>query len=255
MVDTDPRRTIPVPRAPGESLRDFELRLMGAFELSQGHSVVPLVLPGSSQRLIAFLALQGRAMTRDAAAGALWPDVSDAQAHASLRSAIWRLDEVTRQAMQVDVLDIALREVKLDVRDSTALAHRLLIVDTVPSDTDMTAAAIEALSSELLPDWYDDWVIIEAEDWRQLRLHALESVTDKLAAAGRFGDAIAAGRAAMQADPLRESAHAALIGVHLAEGNQSEALAAYAAYSELLKRELGLEPTPQLRALVRDLHR
>jgi DNA-binding SARP family transcriptional activator len=75
---------------------------MGAFQLCD--CAVPLVLPGSSQHLIAFLALQGRPMTRDAAAGALWPDVSEAQAHASLRSAIWRLDEITRQAMQVDIL-------------------------------------------------------------------------------------------------------------------------------------------------------
>jgi DNA-binding SARP family transcriptional activator len=244
---------VAVSRAPGETLRDFELRLLGAFEFSDG--AVPLLLPGGAQRLIAFLALQDRAITRDAAAGALWPDVSEEQAHASLRSAIWRLDEITREALQVDVVDIALRDVSLDVREAKALAHRLLIVDTAPSETDMTAAAIEALSSELLPDWYDDWVMIEAEDWRQLRLHALESLSVKLAEAERFGDAIAAARAAIKADPLRESAQAALIEVHLAEGNQSEALAAFATYEALLLKELGLAPTARLRALVSDLQR
>ena len=64
--------------------------------------------------------------------------------------------------MQVDVLELELAPgVSLDLRDSRALAHRLLIVDTLPSDADMTTAAIEALSYELLPDWYDDWVVIE----------------------------------------------------------------------------------------------
>lgn len=245
-------RTIPIHRSPGDTTRDFELSLMGAFQLAEG--AVPVVLPGGSQRLLAFLALQGRRMTRVAAAGALWPDVSEAQAHANLRSAIWRLDKITREAMRVNVLELELADgVAVDLRESKALAHRLLIVDTVPSDSDMTAAAISALSSDLLPDWYEDWAVIEAEDWRQLRLHALEALAEQLTAAERFGDAILAARAATKADPLRESAHATLIRVHLAEGNQSEALAAFAFYRALLHGELGLEPTPRLRALIRDL--
>ena len=158
--------------------------------------------------------------------------------------------------MQVDVLELELAPgVSLDLRDSRALAHRLLIVDTLPSDEDMTTAAIEALSSELLPDWYDDWVVIEAEDWRQLRLHALEELAETLMTVERFGDAVQAARAAIQADPLRESAHATLIRIHLAEGNQSEALVAYEAYRELLLRELGLVPTARLQDLVRPLQR
>ena len=225
---------------------------MGAFQLSE--SAVPVVLPGGSQRLIAFLALQGRPMTRATAAGTLWPEASEAQAHANLRSAIWRLDQVTREAIEVGVLDLHLAAgVTLDIRESRALAHRLLVVDTQPSDADMTSAAISALSSDLLPDWYEDWAVIEAEGWRQLRLHALEALAERLTTISRFGDAIQAARAAIKADPLRESAHATLIRVHLAEGNQSEALNAFALYRALLHKELGLEPTPRLFALVRDL--
>ncbi len=252
MAPRIPQRAIPVPRSTGDTPRDFELSLMGAFQLSEG--AIPVILPGGSQRLIAFLALKGRPMTRAAAAGALWPDVSEEQAHASLRSAIWRLDKITREAMQVDVLELDLASgVTLDLRESRALAHRLLIVDTLPSDDDMTSEAIAALTSELLPDWYDEWVIIEAEDWRQLRLHALEALAEKLSAVARFGDAVQAARAAISADPLRESAHVALVRVHLAEGNQSEALDAYEAYRTLLLRELRLSPTPRLQSLVQEL--
>ena len=46
-----------------------------------------------------------------------------------------------------------------------------------------------------------------------------------------------------------------MIRVHLAEGNQSEALAEFARYRVLLQDELGLEPTPRLRELVADLQR
>ena len=57
----------------------------------------------------------------------------------------------------------------------------------------------------------------------------------------------------MRAEPLRESGHAALIQVYLAEGNQSEAVGEFARYRTLLRAELGLEPTSRLHELVRDL--
>ena len=101
--------------------------------------------------------------------------------------------------------------------------------------------------------WYDDWVLSEAEDWRQLRLHALEALADRLTAMGRWGEAADAAGAAVRAEPLRESANAALIRVHLAEGNQSEAVRQFDRYRALLDAELGLEPTPRLRRLVQDL--
>lgn len=252
MSSRPPLRRIVVPRPPGEVARDFHLSLLGAFELTDG--AVPLVLPGNAQRLLAFLALQHRSVTRAATAGTLWPDVSEERAHASLRSALSRLDAVTRESIEVDVLDLRLAaNVAVDVWDASALAHRLLIVDTAPSADDMTADVIGALSSELLPDWYEEWAIVNAEDWRQLRLHALDALAASLMEAGRHADAIAAAQAAINAEPLRESAHAALIRVHLSEGNQSEALRAFERYRTLLGAELGVEPTPALSALVRGL--
>lgn len=252
MTIRPPQQRVAIPRSPRGSRDEFHLSLQGAFELAGG--AVPLVLPGNSQRLLAFLALRDRTVTRAATAGTLWPEASEAHGHASLRSAISRLDAITRDAIEVDYLDLRLApSVTVDIRDSRALAHRLLIVDTLPSATDMSAEAIAALSSDLLPDWYDEWAIVQAEDWRQLRLHALEALAAALTAAGRFADATTAALAAVNAEPLRESAHAALIRVHLAEGNQSEALRAFAQYRALLMAELGLEPTRALRALVSDL--
>ncbi len=67
--------------------------------------------------------------------------------------------------MQVDVIDLEFSDrVAVDIDESKALVHRLLIVDTEPSAADMSAAAIAVLASDLLPDWHDDWVILEAED-------------------------------------------------------------------------------------------
>jgi SARP family transcriptional regulator, regulator of embCAB operon len=59
-----------------------------------------------------------------------------------------------------------------------------------------------------------------------------------------------AGSAAVDADALRESPRAALIAVHMREGNQSEALREFERFRAKLGGELGLEPTARLRALL-----
>jgi DNA-binding SARP family transcriptional activator len=130
------------------------------------------------------------------------------------------------------------------------LAARLLQPDTVARSSDLTPESVAILSSELLPDWYDDWVIAEAEEWRQVRMNALEALASALTERGRLAEAAAAARAAMKVEPLRESAHATLIRVHLAEGNQSEALRVFDRYRQLLSSALGLEPTERLSALI-----
>src|SRR4029077_16722902 len=131
----------------------------------------------------------------------------------------------------------------VDIRKSKALAYQLLSPERLHLLPEATAAAIATLSTELLPDWYADWVLIETAEWRQLRLHALEAMADHLAAEGRWAEAIAAAQAAIRGEPLRETSHAALIRVFLAEGNQAEALGQFERYRTLLNTELSLEPT------------
>jgi DNA-binding SARP family transcriptional activator len=105
------------------------------------------------------------------------------------------------------------------------------------------------LGSDLLPEWDDDWVLAERERFRQLRLHALEALCQRLLAVGRYGEALNAGLTAVVADPLRESAHQLVIQAHLAEGNRVEALRHYTSYTQLLRDELGIEPSRDLDAM------
>jgi DNA-binding SARP family transcriptional activator len=232
---------------------DFMVVLLGGFGLFCGSAL--LGVPRASQRLIAFLALHGGMVRRTAVAGSLWPDASESHASCNLRQALARLQSRARKALAASKLELGLAEgVTVDVRHVRALACRLLDPAVMPEQSDLGTAAVGVLSAELLPDWDDDWVLLEAEDWRQLRLHALEALAGHLAAAGRWGEAAGAAGAAVRADPLRESARASLIQVHLAEGNQSEAVREFARYQALLRVDLGLEPTPRLRHLIDGLH-
>jgi DNA-binding SARP family transcriptional activator len=222
--------------------------LLGRFGLAAG--VARVALAPASQRLLAYVALAGRAVRRDLAAGALWPTVRERHAHGSLRAALARLAARAPGVLLADGPDVALvAGVGVDLHDVQLTARRLL-ADPGAVGPKRAAAATAGLSVELLPGWYEDWALIEAENWRQLRLHALEAAAGVLADAGRFGEAVGAAQAAVDADPLRESPHAALIAVHLREGNQSEALREFERYRERLRGEFGLEPTPRLRALL-----
>ena len=56
---------------------------------------------------------------------------------------------------------------------------------------------------------------------------------------------------AVTAEPLRESAQRVLIQAHLAEGNWVEGRRTFEAYRDVLDRELGVQPDPELAALLR----
>ena len=230
----------------------LRISLLGGFQLeTEGPA---LILPEGSQRLLAFLALKGRLIQRQTVAGTLWPVATEVHASSSLRSALARLRGGARAAVAASARDLELSDdVAVDLFDARAVAHQLLAPAEASPSADPGPEAIPALSAELLPDWYDEWVLVEAEDWRQLRLHALEELADRLTARRKYGDAAAAALAAVRAEPLRESPRAALIRVHIAEGNPTEALREFARYGELLMLELGVEPTERLRALVADL--
>jgi DNA-binding SARP family transcriptional activator len=227
------------------------LSLLGGFELRcAGQDVA---VPRSGQRLLALLALQGRPLERLWVAGTLWLDAPEERAGASLRSALWRLPQPGGAAVvEASTTRLRLaRDLTVDVHELTARAEGLASPAGL-ADPDLDPSA---LARDLLPDWYEDWVVLERERLRQLRLHALEAVCARLTEAGRFAAAVQAGLAAVAGEPLRESAHRTLIRAHLAEGNPGEAVRQYHLYRRLLAGELALEPSPAIRGLVQPLLR
>ncbi|WP_377268040.1 BTAD domain-containing putative transcriptional regulator [Peterkaempfera sp. SMS 1(5)a] len=229
------------------------ITVLGGFDLRVGQ--VPVAVPTGSQRVLAFVALCCQAaVPRALVAGTLWPEAPEHCAHANFRSALARLHSEGRRALEIGPAEVRLAGgTSVDLHHARRIAHRILDPDTAAGDPERDLAAVDALSVDLLPGWYDDWAQLEAEDWRQLRLHALERLAEQLIGARRYAAAVAAARAAVHADPLRESAQSCLIQAHLAERNPSEALDAFARYGRRLRAELGLDPTPDLRQLVTGL--
>lgn len=231
------------------SKSSFRLALLGGFCLSQGSRVVEIAASG--QRLIASLALRDRSAARPYLAGLLWPDYSAERSLADLRTTLWRLNQSREPIVDATHSCLALSEqIDVDVRRLVAFAQRLHAPEARPGEVDLDSVALCELCGELLPDWYEEWLVDERERLRQIRLHALEKLSGLLSRAGQHSDAIQAALAAIRLEPLRETAHRALIEAHLAEGNWSEARRQFRRCEQLFQDELGVEPTASMRRLL-----
>lgn len=227
----------------------MRLTLIGGFALWRGGQ--ELGVAASGQRLIALLALKNRPVGRLHVASILWPDYSPERSLADLRTALWRVNHASDQVIDATPSLLKLDSgVEVDVRNVMAFARRLNRTGAAVRAVDLDSVGLADLISDLLPDWYDDWLQDEREGLRQTRLHALESLARGLSASGRHADAVQAALAALRLEPLRETAHHTLIEIHLAEGNWSEACRQFQRCRQLLREELGIEPSDSMRMLL-----
>ena len=223
------------------------LHLLGGPYVSIGSR--RLEIPEGSKRLLVFVALNGGRAQRKHAAGTLWPAGDDNRAAGNLRSALWRLRAAGIHLLNADKLTLTLRpEAVVDIGLVFGWARRVIEGTARPEDLRTPDWRTDAL--DLLPGWYDDWVLFERERLRQRLLYALEALSRQLAKAGRCAEAVEAAMSAIRVEPLRESAERALIEAHLAAGNLVEAHRAYASYRDMIHRELCVEPGNDLALLL-----
>lgn len=219
----------------------------GPSVLQRGHRIV---VPEGSQRLLVLVALRGGRVDRRSVAGSLWPNGTDDRAAGNLRSAMWRLRTAGLDLLSNERGVVTLHDrVDVDVRDVAAWADRL--VRGTWTEDDLVLAGRPLDPEDVLPGWYEDWVIFERERLRQRVLHGLEALSTLLREQGRCAEAVEAALCAVHLEPLRESGQKALLLAHLAEGNQVEARRALDAYARLLRDELGLRTSTELTALLR----
>jgi DNA-binding SARP family transcriptional activator len=221
-----------------------QLRLLGGFGLEVDGTSVDMT--PAAQRLLAFVALTPRGAERSYTAFQLWPEHHEERAKANLRSALWRLSKVPADLVMATKMHLRLHpSVWVDVRHGLG--------ELAQGGLDAIVAAVlpfQALDSDLLPDWYDDWLSIERERLRQLRLASLEEAARLAIERGRFGHAVQLALATVAVDPLRESGHRLTIEAHLANGNRLEARRQYESCRRLLADGVGCPPSWQLTALM-----
>ena len=189
----------------------------------------------SDLRLIAFLALRGPT-PRVTVAGTLWPDTTEDRALASLRTAVWRLRRLTPDV-------IAQRSATLALGPGVS-------VDTAElGRSGEVVAPAGGVLPELLPGWYDDWVVMERERQRHRFLRVLETAAATAIDRGQPDAGLDRALVAVAADPLRESAHRLVIQALLAAGNLAAARRHLALVRRIFTAQLGAAPSDQLTRL------
>jgi DNA-binding SARP family transcriptional activator len=204
----------------------MRLQLIRRFEVSFDAS--PVVVPACGERLLALLAISRVPARRCKLAQQLWPAVESRRAFGNLRSVLWRLP---KEALPF----IALCD------DSLAL-H---------SDVECDLSVFESASvvlpePDLLPGWYDDWVVVERERLQHRYLNHYQRQAGQSYEVGEFALAVRSALKALRVDPLNEATQIALLRGQMGLGNYGAAFEQVQALEKALMSELGVRPSRDL---------
>ena len=209
----------------------IRITLIREFQLLLGDASV--AVPHGVQRLLALLAMAAQPISRSRLAGQLWLDVPEWRALGNLRSALWRLRRIGRPIVRsLDDRLVLDSEVEVDLFDLSRLMTQLT---DEPDDRALSHLPEVVAATELLPGWEDEWIIVERERYREVRLHALERACEALLDRGGHAAAVEAALAAIRTEPFRDSAQRLLVRAYLDEGNRAAALRTYAAFRDRLE--------------------
>lgn len=197
----------------------ISLDLLDGFRLHIGARAVEVSDMG--QRLVAYVALGGRPLCRSLVAGTLWPEKTEVRAAANLRTTLWRLNALgPTPTITCKGSSLALAAgVRLDV--AVVEQHGWALIEG-RADKPL-AVPYDSFAHELLPGWYDDWVIVARERLAQLQIRFLEALVNWMREQGDFARAIDLAMRLVAFDPLRERSQLTLIRALLEEGSWGRA--------------------------------
>lgn len=244
--------------APASSV--LYIQVLNGFNLTYNGQPVCGFTSERSRLLLAYLVLQRHTpQSRQQIAFALYPDCSEPQARTALRKDVFNLRQTlpgVEQFLQIDAKTLAWRDTaacRLDVAEFEAALQR---VDSTSPDDDRVVClerAIALYTGELLPSFYQDWVIQERECLHQRYLDALEQMIQLLEGQHDYRLAIRYAQRLLQESPLRESTYQTLMRLHTQMGDRATAIQIYHQCMTLLHNELGIVPSPETQQLYKVL--
>jgi DNA-binding SARP family transcriptional activator len=246
----------------------LEYRILGPLEVREGER--PLQLGGAKQRaVLAILLLDAnRVVSTDRLIEELWPQRPPGRPQTAVQgyvSDLRKLLESDRQPdqpfarlttqgpgylLQVDPAELDLR------RFEHLLEEGRNALDDGQAET-ASRHLREALSlwrGPALADFtYEPWAQAAIGRLEELRLACQEERIDADLGAGRHGELVGELEALIVEHPLRERLRSQLMLALYRSGRQAEALDAYHAARRTLVEELGIEPTPTLQELEKNI--
>lgn len=250
--------------APAEEKAVVEIRMLGALQVRIGNNSIPPKgwATRKARELFALLAYHGRPLAASKLAETLWPHGGD-KVKTNLHTTVSRVRKALRQAAGEEIAplqsdgDFYLLNPDLSTWCDVHEFEKLARVATMGSaegslSQNKEQAALKALSlyqGDFLEGVWEDWTFQPrtnlAETWFSVQIRLSEhyqAEKNHKAAENCYLEML--GR-----DACREEAHMGLIRSHLAQGRKDQAVGAYHQYVEVLKRELNVEPSPEVKRL------
>ncbi len=240
----------------------LQFGLLGPLEMSIDGAPVPLGTPKQRAVLAMLVINRNRPVSVDALITALWEEWPPSGARASLHSYVSNLRKLVSGA-GIDpraVLAAAPPGYRLSISDNTCDLGRFIAEKTAGVHA-AAAGRFEQASRHLsaaLSEWRGP-VLDDLRDFQFVDAFATALVEDKILAHTAKAEAeIACGRASaviteLEAltveHPYREPLWAQLITAYYLSDRQSDALGAYRRVKTTLADDLGIDPSPNLRAL------
>lgn len=224
----------------------LKIQLLGRFSASVDDRPVDLPLR-AAQSLLAYLALSaGRPHRREKLAGLLWPDAEESSAKGYLRHTLWRLRKALGEHdfLITDDLTLALDPESDYWLDADLISGK---ADSNATPDDMMKR-VAVYDGDLLPGFYDEWVLLERERLQASFEAWMGLLLDRLVEAERWDDVLAWGERWISLGRTPEPAFRALLAAHGGRGDSAGVATTYRRCVEALKVELGVEPSPQTRA-------
>jgi predicted ATPase/DNA-binding SARP family transcriptional activator len=221
--------------------------------------------------LLAYLSVDenrpaGRRYTRESLSGLLWPDSDQVKAFTNLRHILWEIQKIFGPGwLLADRETISLRpdaNIWVDV-------HRfgsLLLEGRQQSDVSLRIPLLEecvklyrhhfltGFNLKGAPT-FDEWALAKADDLRNKHTEALTLLAEDYCLLGNAASALQYARRLVTLDPLNESAHRLLMEVYSQVGQHNAALKQYQTFEQALRKELGIDPKPETRALYKQIRK
>ncbi|HET9588054.1 MAG TPA: tetratricopeptide repeat protein [Anaerolineales bacterium] len=230
----------------------LEVRLLGKFDVRQAGKPVAIT-SRPAQSLFAYLILSaGTFHRREKLAGLLWPDSFEETARNNLRHALWRVRKALKSASSVSYLQANDLAIAFNTSTDYWLDAAALEKLGEQASADETIAVLSNYDGELLPGFYDEWIVLEREHLYSIFERHMARLLSLLQDEERWSDVLEWGERWIKLGQKPEPAYRALMCAHAARGDMSKVAATYDRCVKSLK-EFEIEPSEQTRALYEQL--
>jgi len=226
----------------------LEVRLIGTFDIRcDGKSVT--ISSRAAQSLFAYLILTaGNLHRREKLAGMFWPDASEEKARAYLRHEIWQIRKALSYKPKVEYLLADDLTIVFDQSADYWLDVAALKNVNGNASADQLMSALSFYQDELLPGFYEDWVVLEREHLQVVYEQKMSRLLELLESEKRWPEILDWAERWISFGQAPEIAYRALMSAYDALGDRAKLASTYQRCVQAL-RELNLEPSEQTRAL------